>query len=203
MIDLYILLVLLPPPLVWHPFPPVWDPPPPVWDPDPLLVAIVGEGTLTSSIFFVTTIARATANAIIANRQTNNEHKTARVPLFPFFPLDVTLELKNNNNTISRSEVFFLIFYFPFYYVITHLYFFWELLCRSFFVHWSFFLWPSYCLSFFNLRPLITPYIVSSKLFLGPYCTVPQDIWGIQHQQSRTVLVSVIHLSVHSLWSML
>jgi hypothetical protein len=81
----------------------------------------VGEGSLTSSIFFVATIARATANAIIANRQTNNEHKTARVALFPFFPLDVTLELKNNNNTISRSEVFFYIFYFPFYYVIAHL----------------------------------------------------------------------------------
>jgi hypothetical protein len=41
-------------------------------------------------------------------------HKTARVPLFPFFPLDVTLELKNNNNTISRSEVFFFYFLFSF-----------------------------------------------------------------------------------------
>jgi hypothetical protein len=51
----------------------------------------VGEGTLTSSIFFVTTIARATANAIIAmcnnviERKIKNKKKTLPIVILYYY----------------------------------------------------------------------------------------------------------------------
>jgi hypothetical protein len=69
--------------------------------------------------------------------------------------------------------------------------------CRSLFVFLSFYFWPLYCLSFFDLRLLITP-LVSSNLL---YCQMVTVVWNTMSWLLWRFNATSYNILVISWWS--
>jgi len=73
-------------------------------------------------------------------------------------------------------------------FVVLDLQFFCVVFCRSLFVLLFFLVWPLCCLSFFDLRILITPLVSSCPFYFGHFVVWPSSIHGIFKRFTTTYI---------------